>query len=138
MSIGKNIQILRTRSELSQLEMATALGISDKTVSSWEVDRTEPKLEMIGKICAVLECSILEIIETGFDIKGSDRASDLSGLKVGDDSMVPEIKVGDYFIAEDQDYGGFGDIIVTVSNDSQMNSMRLMKYGEGIHGCRQG
>lgn len=62
MSIGENIKMWRERRNLKQSDLAEKLGISDKTVSSWEINRTEPKMGMIEKICAVLSCKKTDII----------------------------------------------------------------------------
>lgn len=44
--IGDDIRKLREEMGMSQADLAKKLSISDKTVSSWEVNRTEPKLEI--------------------------------------------------------------------------------------------
>lgn len=62
MSIGDNIKIWRERRNLKQSELADELGVSDKTVSSWEINRTEPKMGMIEKICSVLNCKKSDIV----------------------------------------------------------------------------
>ena len=45
--IGDDIRRLREEMGMSQADLAKKLSISDKTVSSWEVNRTEPKFEGI-------------------------------------------------------------------------------------------
>lgn len=62
MSIGKNIKRLRERADWTQVELAQRLGISDKTVSSWEIDRTQPKMGMVEKLADVLGCLKTDII----------------------------------------------------------------------------
>lgn len=69
MNIGYNIKIWREKRHLKQSELAEELGVSDKTVSSWEINRTEPKMGMIEKICAVLNCKKTDII--GWDSEDS-------------------------------------------------------------------
>lgn len=78
MSIGGNIRIIRENRGLTQSELADRLGISSKTVSSWEVNRTEPKMGMVEKVCAVLGCKKTDIIVesiylTDEDMKKSQR-----------------------------------------------------------------
>lgn len=63
MTVGKNIRIIRERQRLTQEELAKLLGVSQRTVSSWEVDRTEPKMGMIERLCKVLNCKKTDIIE---------------------------------------------------------------------------
>ena len=50
MNIGDNIKKMRELRGLKQSDLAEILNISDKTVSSWEINRTEPKMGMIEKI----------------------------------------------------------------------------------------
>lgn len=49
MTVGGNIRKIRERRGITQTELAIRLGISSRTVSSWEVNRTEPKMGMLEK-----------------------------------------------------------------------------------------
>ena len=62
MSIGDNIKMWREKRNLRQAELAELIGVSDKTVSSWEINRTEPKMGMIEKICSALNCKKTDIV----------------------------------------------------------------------------
>ena len=79
MGIGDNIKLWRERRNLKQSELAEELGISDKTVSSWEINRTEPKMGMIEKICSVLNCKKTDII-------GGDENDSSSPYYLNDDA----------------------------------------------------
>ena len=70
MGIGENIKKLRKQHNMEQKDLAKKLNISDKTVSSWERDRTEPKIGMIEKMCEVFDCEKTEII--GGELSSSD------------------------------------------------------------------
>ncbi len=59
--IGKNIKRMRERRGLTQEQLAEKLNVSNKTVSSWEVDRTEPKMDMVDRITMVLKCQRADI-----------------------------------------------------------------------------
>lgn len=69
--IGDNIRKLREEMGISQADLAKKLSISDKTVSSWEVGRTEPKMSMIENLCVALRCQITDIV-------GEDQSMRLS------------------------------------------------------------
>lgn len=72
MSIGDNIKKWREYRNLKQSELAEMLGVSDKTVSSWEINRTEPKMGMVEKISSALHCKKTDII--GIDeVEASDE-----------------------------------------------------------------
>lgn len=70
--IGNNIKKWRELRNLKQSELAELLDVSDKTVSSWEINRTEPKMGMVEKICVALHCKKTDII--GDDINTSAEA----------------------------------------------------------------
>ena len=50
-TIAQNIKNLREKRGLSQVQLAELLGISDKTVSSWEIGRTEPNMGYVQAMC---------------------------------------------------------------------------------------
>lgn len=56
MDIGGNIKKLRLMHGMEQKDLAKLLHVSDKTISSWETNRTQPKMEMIEAMCVVFKC----------------------------------------------------------------------------------
>lgn len=56
MNIGESIKRFRKLKGMEQKDLASLLGVSNRTISSWETNRTEPKMEMIDKMCAVFGC----------------------------------------------------------------------------------
>ncbi len=63
MKVGKKITSLRKKRKLTQQQLGDLLFVSDKTISSWEADRTEPSLDMILKLSEVLTCSIKDLMD---------------------------------------------------------------------------
>ena len=59
---GDNLRKWRELRDMTQAELAELLHVSDKTISSWEVARTEPSMGMIERIAVVLKCSKSELI----------------------------------------------------------------------------
>ncbi len=57
MNYGERISKLRQSKNITQKELALKLYVTDKTISNWESNRTEPSLEMIVKLSEILECS---------------------------------------------------------------------------------
>ena len=57
MDIGARIKQLREESNLSQNELAEKLNLSNKTISSWEKNRTQPHMEVIEEMCRIFACS---------------------------------------------------------------------------------
>ncbi len=60
--ISKNIKRLRMNANMSQEELAQKLFISRQAVSSWEVGRTQPDIEMIGKLSELFGVPTEELI----------------------------------------------------------------------------
>lgn len=63
MRIGKNIRAIRVSQKMEQKELADRLHISNKTISSWECDRTEPNIGMFEKIADALNVTKAELLE---------------------------------------------------------------------------
>lgn len=62
MSVGKNIKKFRKLNKLTQEELALKMGVSDKTISSWEVDRTEPDIGTIQQLADFFGCELTDLI----------------------------------------------------------------------------
>jgi transcriptional regulator with XRE-family HTH domain len=62
MSVGKNIRKFRKLNKLTQEELANKLGVSDKTISSWEIDRTEPDIGTIQKLASYFGCEVSDLV----------------------------------------------------------------------------
>ena len=59
---GRLISKLRREKQLTQLELAQLLGVTDKAVSRWETGRGMPDLGILESLSAVLDVSIAELI----------------------------------------------------------------------------
>lgn len=69
--LGQNIKNFRTMKKMEQIDLAKRLNVSNKTISSWERGRTEPKMGMIEEMCKIFECTKSELLE-GYQIPGVD------------------------------------------------------------------
>lgn len=61
-TIGAIIKELREKNNLTQIELAQKLNISDKTVSKWENGKGYPDISLLGPISGVLGISVNELI----------------------------------------------------------------------------
>ncbi len=61
--IGEKIKELRLEHKLSQKELATILKVSDKTVSHWELNYTEPPLSVVVLLKQYFNVSYEELLE---------------------------------------------------------------------------
>lgn len=64
MDIANNIKKYRLSMHMEQSELAEKLHISNKTISSWECGRTEPKMGMVEAMCRIFGCTKDELIGT--------------------------------------------------------------------------
>lgn len=72
MSIGQNIRDIRLEAGMEQKELAHLLHVSNKTVSSWECGRTEPKIGMIEAMSKIFNRPKSDFLKTNFDILVDD------------------------------------------------------------------
>ncbi len=61
-SIGDFIQELRKENGLTQKELASQIGISDKTISKWENGNSVPDTSMLLSLCKALDISVNELL----------------------------------------------------------------------------
>ena len=66
MKIGKRIKELRVSKNMTQLELANILCVSDRTVSKWEQERGNPDIDMLPMIAETFNVTI-DFLITGVD-----------------------------------------------------------------------
>ncbi|WP_204150822.1 helix-turn-helix transcriptional regulator [Leptolyngbya sp. CCY15150] len=61
-----SLVLLRQQKELTQEDLAKALGVTDHTIRNWEKGRAEPRLtiKQVKALCKVLECELNELPDT--------------------------------------------------------------------------
>jgi putative transcriptional regulator len=64
------MRVYRERIELSQGELATAVGVSRQTINAVERDRYDPSLELGFKLAAYFECQIEDLFDPDIDPVG--------------------------------------------------------------------
>lgn len=60
--LGENIKEHRLKNNLTQKELAEILNVKPQTVSSWEVNRTEPNMGLLQALAAALNCRKSDLI----------------------------------------------------------------------------
>ncbi len=61
--IGTRIKKFREMSNISQIELAKRLGVSNSRISNWEQGINRPDADMISKICIVLSVSPSDLLD---------------------------------------------------------------------------
>ncbi len=64
MSWSEDILRLRRRLNLTQREVAQAIGVTDQTVSNWETGVYKPRLtpKQTRALCVILNCTLDELV----------------------------------------------------------------------------
>lgn len=60
--VGKNIKRFRNEKNMTQDQLAEKLSVTRQAVSNWENGKTQPDVEMLGKIAEVLEVTLENLI----------------------------------------------------------------------------
>ena len=86
--IGKNLQKLRKRINLTQEALAEKVGVARQTVAKWETEESTPDLEMSGRLASVLNVSLDDLVnapDSELDGKPGMRGKHMFGMvTVGD------------------------------------------------------
>ena len=59
---GAVIKELREKNNVTQLQLADKLGVSDKTISKWETGKGYPDITLLDPIANALSVSVAELI----------------------------------------------------------------------------
>ena len=60
---SKNLKEARKQKFLTQKQVAIMLNVVESCYANWEQGRTEPNIDMIRKLCKILEESAEELIK---------------------------------------------------------------------------
>lgn len=80
---GNIIKSLREQHNLSQEELGNIVNVSDKTVSSWEINRTEPKMGIVQQLADYFG------VTTDYLIKGNFENDDFESIYKIDKIKLP-------------------------------------------------
>ena len=61
----------RTEADLSQADLAAAVGVTRQTINAIERERYDPSLELAFKLAAHFDCSIEELFDPSIDATDS-------------------------------------------------------------------
>ena len=84
-----NIEKFRRASEMTQLQLAGSIGISDGTISNWEKGKGKPGMEAAIKMAEVFACTPQEILEVE-DLSAYRRSDGISKPKLTETSTIDE------------------------------------------------
>lgn len=85
LKLGKKIRFARKQKRVTQEDLAQTLGVSDKSISAYESDRTSPPLHILEKIAAAtnqpLSYFLDENVESSILAKLKEVESQFSEIK---------------------------------------------------------
>ena len=113
MLLSGRLERLRKDSGLSQIELGEKIGVSQKTISSWETARTYPRMKEIRLLQEALNCSMEAL--TGA------KTHDISDISF-DDILL---NMRDFSIEELQRLGDVCDQMI--SNKREMAALKKSK-----------
>lgn len=91
-TIAQNIKALREHHNISQVEFAKMMEVTDRAISAWETGIKEPRLKNINKIAEVFNVPPQEIIygnlETYYQNKNSPTPAAAEARDVNADQII--------------------------------------------------
>jgi transcriptional regulator with XRE-family HTH domain len=79
-TLGQKISELRKAKNMTQLELANKLNITDKAVSKWERDISCPDINTFPKLAEILEVSVDELLQANSPKEEKKEKEDIVGL----------------------------------------------------------
>jgi transcriptional regulator with XRE-family HTH domain len=79
-TLGQKISELRKAKNMTQLELANKLNITDKAVSKWERDISCPDINTFPKLAEILEVSVDELLKANNAISEDKETKDIVDL----------------------------------------------------------
>ena len=79
--LGGNIKRFRKLNSMKQSDLAKLLDVSDQTISSWEINRTEPSIGYIERMCTIFHCRKTDLLGKDFEWELSISNSEVQTKK---------------------------------------------------------
>ncbi len=93
MTIGQKIAELRALFSLSQEELAENVGVSRQSVSKWEMDLAQPKIEKVLQLCEIFNVSCDNLLCDKAEIKIKEKSDCKVNKYFGTDGFRGEANV---------------------------------------------
>lgn len=81
MNFGKNVQILRKMTRMTQEELAEKMNVSRQTVSKWELGAILPEIEKLVELCDMFNCTVDQMLRGNLDFS-NEAYSDIKIVTV--------------------------------------------------------
>ena len=87
--IGRCIASVRKQRGLKQVDLGAAIGVSDQTISNWEVGLRAPRADYVRRMSRVLDCSADLLLGIGRELDGATERF-VSTHELGADRRAPQ------------------------------------------------
>lgn len=82
-AVGKYINLKRKEKNLTQIQLAEKLGISNKTISKWENGKCLPDYSLMENLCGALDITVAELMD------GAD--ADHNSIRIYDEKQIMDL-----------------------------------------------
>ena len=125
MNIGEKIAYYRTAMDISQEQLADYLSVSRQSVSKWEMNQADPRIDKIIQMCNLFHVTTDELIKDDIDIKPRDNVS-----------IVKEnsLSSGKYFGTDG--FRGEANVNLTAEQAFRIGRFLGWYYSDTLSGCR--
>lgn len=117
MSFSEKIYILRTKSGLSQDEMAGKFGVSRQSIWKWENGVSYPEIDKIIKISEVFHVSIDYLLKDNFKVKIKEGNIEKAALQ---------------FLGVSQDMEKMSEQIIEIMRDGVIDDTERVQLEESV------
>ena len=66
--IGDKLKQFRIQAKLTQKEVSDIINVTPQTISKWELNSSEPSLDMLKELCSLYNTTLNELIDGNQDI----------------------------------------------------------------------
>lgn len=135
-SIGEKIKKLRIKKNMTQQELANILNVTDKTISSYECNRTIPDINMLFKLSSVLDTNIYSLlscnltninnleIEVKFKVEKDEYNRLLNDLKNNSKQICNVYQIDKYYVPK---YKKFSNEWLRIRNEEEKHILTYKK-----------
>lgn len=79
-TLGSYIRFLRRQNEMTQVQLADKVGVTDKAVSKWERDLSYPDTALFPRLADVLGVTVNDLLGEGVDLGQPSRLLQIYGM----------------------------------------------------------
>ena len=131
MEMGKEIRRLRNDRGLTQEALATALNVSPQTVSKWECGNSMPDVQLLPEIAVYFGVTIDQLFAMSPEQQLERIENHIYSHGMFNEAEERQVTQQLLAIAEDPNYAGQAQLVLTELYNSQAEQYRLLEVEHG-------